>query len=557
MKITVLQGLNLKNSCTTVIAEMQAVKADLPEFFKTLHSVFMQGYLINGTSLEVQTHLPHLWRNERFLDAIEKHSVGAMEFQQAKLQMLEVVKLLVNSMSTIPILQAAHEMGLETIPFYLNGSINEASTLINRYYSIGIGHQSAITVSASSTGDSHLAQKTQKDKWLTNTFIEAMNIPMAPWALIESKEKLSEAAKEVGYPLVIKPVGLTAGHGVMVGIKDETELTAAYGSILTYFDEMDSPKAEWQKKIIIQKMVKGDDYRILVVNGIMEIATHRIPARVIGDGTNTIRKLIETENTNPARDITLPTHTLKPITIDETLEKIVAEQGLKLDDVPQKDQPIQVRKVASMSQGGITKDVTDSVHPQIRLICESIARSIHANVLGIDVLCLDISKPLTIDNGSIIEMNTMPEAYLNAFPVIGKPYPEIGKKILGGIIDPSKHTNTVVVVGDMPEETVQSQIKSQFPTSAHIGTLKQNTIYLDGNPINTIASQELALCSLKKNRLLDTIVVHHANTDEVGAVGFGFDKIDLLLMSESLYPQIAEAIERHSNAGLIKIVSKI
>jgi cyanophycin synthetase len=73
-----------------------------------------------------------------------------------------------------------------------------------------------------------------------------------------------------------------------------------------------------------------------------------------------------------------------------------------------------------MSQGGITEDFTDQVGPEIKYIVESIASSIHAFVVGVDILCRDISKPLTKDNGGIIEINTKPEAYLNLYPVIGK-----------------------------------------------------------------------------------------------------------------------------------------
>ena len=43
-----------------------------------------------------------------------------------------------------------------------------------------------------------------------------------------------------------------------------------------------------------------------------------------------------------------------------------------------------MRKVASMSQGGITEDFTDSVGSEIKYIVESIAKSTHAFALGVD-----------------------------------------------------------------------------------------------------------------------------------------------------------------------------
>ena len=68
-----------------------------------------------------------------------------------------------------------------------------------------------------------------------------------------------------------------------------------------------------------------------------------------------------------------------------------------------------------MSQGGTTEDYTDKVSPEVKIMVESLAQSTHAFVLGVDVIANDISKPLTKDNGGILEINTMPESYLN-FP---------------------------------------------------------------------------------------------------------------------------------------------
>ncbi len=550
MQVKVLQGLNVKNPVTTIVAEMQAVKPDLLDFIKNLHPVFMKDYqIIEGKTLEVQTHLPNLWNNNKFLQAIEDFSTGTKSLEDSKKEILEVIKLLINSMSTIPILHAAHEMDYETIPFYIKDEICEASSTINRYYSIGIGKETAVTVSAASTGDSHLAQKTQKDKWLTNLFLENMELPLSPWALVESKEELPKLGQQVGYPLVLKPVGLTGGHGVIVGIQNEQELLKAYDDTIAYYNSMEREKADWQKKIIIQKMVKGADYRMLVVNGVLEIATNRIPAQVIGNGKDTIRKLIELENQNPARDVTLPTHTLKPIVIDEVLEKIVSEQGFTIDSVPEKDKAVQVRKVASMSQGGITKDVTEIVHPQIKFICESIARTIHANVLGIDILCQDISKPLTLENGSIIEMNTMPEAYLNSFPVIGNPYPDLGKKILLGIMDPDIRTTKIVIIGNSSQNIQPEQI-----TNGYNGHLLNNTIYINGQEIHKVGSIRDGVVALKKNHLLDSITLHYQNAEDVIDNGFGFNSIDLLEITQNEQTKLANVIDTYKNQGLIKEV---
>ncbi|MEA3357094.1 MAG: hypothetical protein U9Q67_01550 [Patescibacteria group bacterium] len=537
---------------------MKKVKPDLLQFFKDLHPIFIKDYkIINDQTLEVQTNLPNLWKNINFLQPIEDFSTDIESFENAQKKMLEIANIMVKSMSTIPILHAAHEMGYETTQLFMNRGINTASKLLNRYYSIGIGKEACVTVSAASSGDAYLSQKTQKDKWLTNTFIQGIDLPIAKWALVKSKDQLDSLAQEIGLPLVMKPVGLTGGHAVFVGLKTVQELKETYDKIHKYFDEMERPKAEWQKKIIVQALVHGDDYRVLVINGKVEIATHRIPARVIGDGKNTVRKLIEIENRNPQRNVMLPTHTLKQIVIDDELEKVVKEQELSLDSVPGKDKIVQVRKVASMSQGGITADVTDKIHPQIQLICESIASTIHANVLGVDVLCENISKPLTPDNGCIIEMNTMPETYLNTYPVIGKQYPDAGKKILAGLLKPKVHTNRVVAIGNIDSEVLEEQINQHLESPGKIGGYYDGKIMINRYEINSNLSTESAVLSLKKNRSLDTILLHYKDTDEVEKNGVGFNEIDLLVVAAPSLAMLKAKIDLYKSKKLIRQVVTI
>lgn len=555
MNVTVLQGLNHINPVTTVIAEMEAVKPDLLDFFKQLHPVFMVDYTIrDGKVLEVETHIPYLWKNDRFLTAIEAFSTGRRELSAARTDMLDVVKLLINSMSTIPILSAAHKLGYETYPFYSSGEKLLEKNSLNRYYSIGIGKETTVTVSASSVGDSTLAFKTQRDKWFTNQFVEAMGLPIAPWEHVNVKEDLPKIAERMGFPLVIKPVGLTGGHAVFVGITSVEELEEAYDKIKAAVAEKPSLSA-WQGEIIVQKKVEGDDFRVLVINGKVEIATHRIPASVTGDGMHTIRELIEIENKNPARDTTLPTHTLKPIVIDEDLELVVQKNGHTLNDVLQDGEQVFVRRVASMSQGGITKDVTDEIHPQTKLICETIGASIFANVLGVDVLCKDISKPLTPDNGSILEMNTMPETYLNSFPVIGTQRPEIGEKIVQALIRDDVHTHTVVVIGTVTPETISEQIVHAFGQQAHTGIFHGGDIVIDGYMINTGLSTPSGLTSVKKNKKLSTIAFHVDTAKDIFRYGLGFNTIDLLIRGghddTPEEKELDELIERYRSSGHI------
>lgn len=535
MNIKVLQGCNLQSDSTTVVLELEKVCPELLDRFKKLHAVFMKSYLIkDDKTVSVETNIPHLWKNEDFVKPIEDCATGRKSFEEAESEMMEISKLILGSMTTIPLLEAAHSLGYETLQLYINRGILDKKGW-NLDYSVGIGSEQRLFHSASSSRDSSTAKKTQENKILTNQFIEQLGIPIAKWKRVESKDQLPKIAEDLGFPLVMKPTGLTGGHGVQIGMKNLEELEAAWDRIQYYYaHEMKFPdaKASWQKEILVQRVLRGNDYRLLVIDGILEIATHRVQARVVGDGKNTVEELIEIENKNPARDIRLPTHTLKPIIIDEDIKKVLSKQNLSLSYVPKKDEIVRVRDVASMSQGGITIDVTDKICPQIRYMAESIARSIHAFVLGVDILCQDITKPLTLDNGGIIEMNTMPEMYLNTYPVEGRQYPEVNIRMVQSLMKGSARTNKVVVLGDIPDTTISEILSQEFKNAHRIGTLRNGAYSINNELINiNLTTHEGVLC-LKKNASLDTIVIHYDTEAEVEENGFGFNTIDLFVCDE-------------------------
>jgi hypothetical protein len=291
---------------------------------------------------------------------------------------------------------------------------------------------------------------------------------------------------------------------------------------------------------MIQEQVSGEDYRVLVINGKFMIATKRIPAFIIGNGISTIEQLIIETNKDPRRNVSNPTHTLKPIVIDQVLIDFLTEQSLTLASIPANDQQIQVRKPASMSLGGITEDFTDKVHPQIKYICETLASSIHAYTLGVDIICNDISSPLTNENGSIIEMNTMPEGYLNTYPVIGKQYPETNEIYIKGLLDKLPEVKQVVIASSIKNQESNSPIsiseihklvteKLSLAPETKIGIYQSGCIYINETLINSGLTTEEATEALKLNASLDVIVFSYPDLKEVEEHGYGFDRIDLSL----------------------------
>jgi cyanophycin synthetase len=503
--------------------------------------------------VSIQSRLPHLWKEAAV--ALNNEATAEWTFNYAKKYVLEmVVAKMVKSMSTIPILHAAHQLGYETLPFYHEDHIftGFGNAKYNRYYSIGVGREASVSISSASGKDAYMSQNIQRDKWLTNTVLNRLQLPVAKWSVVDSEQHLKEIFDDYKKPVVIKPTGLTGGSGVSTGIKDIQKALDAY----RYASKLISAKqrSAWQTKIMIQEQVEGEDYRLLVIDGKLTIATKRVPAAVVGDGKKTIKQLIDETNKDPRRDVLDPTHTLKPIVIDEPLKDYLTQQGLTLEDIPAKGKTVPVRKEASMSRGGITEDFTEKVHPQIKYVVESLARSLRAFILGVDVLCKDISKPLTGGNGSIIECNTMPEAYLNAFPVIGKQRKDIGELIVQSLVDTNNPTRKIVFLGGDLKNTM-SAIKMNIETGGNesIGIYSDGSIYINSELISEGVETWKAVEALKLNASLSTIVFHYNDLKEIEENGLGFDTIDKIFVTTQFAKDNQNALdtlEGYKNLGL-------
>lgn len=559
--IQVLQGLNLESEIS--IIKINVHKSDnvvkYLELIKGFHPLFMREYKFENDILSIHSIITSLWRE--LAEIIVNLSEGKISYEEAKSYSLEeVIRQRVASMSTIPLIYFANKMRYEVTPTLLENERVKYTTGPNRMYTIGIGKNSQIIYSISSSKDSKVTKEIQRDKWQTNLMIQRMGLPIPKWQVLDNISQIEEVWSSYEKPVVIKPTGLTGGHGVVVGINslDKAKDAFKFAKEAT----QDRLREEWQQKIMIQEQISGEDYRLLVINGHLEIATKRIPAFIVGDGKHTIEELINITNTDPRRDVTNPTHTLKPIKIDDPLKSYLKDQKLTLTSVPKKEEKVNVRKVASMSQGGITEDFTEKVGPEIKAIVESIATSIHAFTLGVDVMCKDLSKPLTKDNGAILEVNTMPEAYLNTYPVIGESREYVFETYLKALLE-GNNTKQIVVVGHNAEDIPtllrkKSVFGSYIKQNDVVGEYKDGEILINGLEINKGLEKWKAIEGLKVNASLDTMVIHHRNVDDVRETGLGFNRIDLLMV-ESKYLEDREfkkIIRRYKMKGLISKIKK-
>ena len=245
-------------------------------------------------------------------------------------------------------------------------------------------------------------------------FLEMCGFPTPKGKNCFSAEEIVEEAEKLGFPCVVKPVAGHKGQGVTTGIESVSEVIKAYNNIITA-SETEGVQFEGA---LVQQQIYGTDHRLLSIGGKFSAALERVPAYVEGNGKNTIEELIQTENNKVVR-LDNARSPLCKIKIDDDLKDYLVLQDISLSSIPAEGKKIYLRRVANISQGGVSINVTDKIHPKNIKLVEDIAKFFDVTCLGIDVLAKDISKPWCEGDFGIIEVNAGPGVFMHLAPAIG------------------------------------------------------------------------------------------------------------------------------------------
>jgi cyanophycin synthetase len=243
-------------------------------------------------------------------------------------------------------------------------------------------------------------------------FLEARGFPTPKGCTFYREEEVVAEAERLGWPVVVKPVAGHKGQGVTTNIRSEAEVRKAFRVALESIEEGGFDG------VIVQQQIEGTDHRLLAVKGRFVAALQRVPAYVDGDGKHTIGELIKLENDTPAR-LDNARSPLCKIKVDDDLVDYLDKQGLAVNSVPGKGKRVTLRRVANISAGGVSINVTERIHPANVRLVEDIASNFNVTCMGIDVLARDIARPWTEGDFGIIEINAGPGVFMHLAPALG------------------------------------------------------------------------------------------------------------------------------------------
>jgi cyanophycin synthetase len=351
--------------------------------------------------------------------------------------------------------------------------------------------------------------------------LSAIGVPVPEGRPVESAEDAWAAAEEIGVPVVVKPQYGNQGRGVATNLTTREQVLAAYAAA-----------RQQEKTVVVERFAPGADYRLLVVGDRVVAAARREPAQVIGDGIHTIRQLIDVVNADPRRGEDHAT-CLSKIPLDEVSLAVLADQGFTPDSIPATDVKVLIRRNANLSTGGTATDVTDEIHPMVSARAVDAAKMIGLDIAGVDMVALDVSRPLEELRGIIVEVNAAPGLRMHLQPSSGTARP-VGEAIVATLFPEGQNGRIpIAAVTGVNGKTTTTRFLAYLmaTTGRKVGMTCTDGIYIDDRRVDKgDCSGPQSARSVLMNPTVDIAVLETARGGILRA-GLGFDQCDVSVVT--------------------------
>jgi D-alanine-D-alanine ligase-like ATP-grasp enzyme len=234
-------------------------------------------------------------------------------------------------------------------------------------------------------------------------------LPHARGLIFFSPLKAIKFAKEYGFPLVIKPNVSGYSRGSYFPINDFIQLWKAI-----FLAKI------WWPTTVIEQYLKGENYRVVVIDGKIMSVIQRYPPFVTGNGKDSISILIGSENA--MREEMQLYGGMFPIQKNKRTQGYLKKQGFTFDTIPAKDEHIELYFRVALAPGGIvqTIDKTTIHDDNVQLFLDTL-KLFKANILGVDIIFENsIQKSHKDQKCILLEVNSRPYLKMHDYPRYGE-----------------------------------------------------------------------------------------------------------------------------------------
>ena len=382
---------------------------------------------------------------------------------------------------------------------------------------LGMGRNLRRIQATMSDYTSGIAVEIAQDKDDTKRALDLVGLPVPSGDVAGSVDEALEIARNVGFPVILKPVDGNHGRGISPQLNDESALRAAWPCT-----------SKISREAVVEKFLVGRDHRALVVNGKLVACAERVPAHVVGDGAHSVRELIDIANADPRRGLG-HRNILTKLLIDDETAQYLSEHRRSYDSVPGAGERVVLRPTANLSTGGTSIDRTDEMHPENIIACETAANIIGLDIAGIDIISADIAVPFRENGGAIIEVNAAPGIRMHTHPTEGTPR-NVGAAIIDMLYPAGTRADipVIAVTGTNGKTTTTRLIAHLFGrTGRRVGFTTTDGVYIDNRRvISGDMTGPFSANIVLSNPTVDVAVLETARGGILRA-GLGFDECDV------------------------------
>lgn len=266
------------------------------------------------------------------------------------------------------------------------------------------------------------ASEVARDKSYASYFMGLMGYPVPRgqefftehWCQIIGSRRNPEAAyryaRKLGLPVVVKPNSKSQGFGV-AKVYNKREFMQAVRVL-----------SRRENVFLVQEMILGNDYRIVVLDNRVISVYQRLPLSVVGDGKLTVNQLLRAKQDNfrkTGRDTII-------LFDDIRITNVLKRLGLSHRSVLKKGESVTLLPNANLSTGGDAIDVTEKTHPAWRQLAVKLTHDMGLRYCGVDVI---VQSTLAFPPSSyvVLEINAAPG--LDNYAAIGKKQYQIVEKM--------------------------------------------------------------------------------------------------------------------------------
>ena len=185
-----------------------------------------------------------------------------LDWEATRPEFIKAAQKLALGPSTASLVRAAEQRGIPWLR-------------LNRFSLVQLGYgKYSQRIQATVTSQTRqIATDLASDKEETNRLLADLGLPVPRQALVYGEEEAVQAARRVGYPVVVKPLNANHGRGVSIDLNEGHEVVNAFHNARLH-----------SRGVIVERFIRGLDHRLLVVNGELVAASKRVPGHVVGDG---------------------------------------------------------------------------------------------------------------------------------------------------------------------------------------------------------------------------------------------------------------------------------